>query len=82
MLKLKLGRLEISWGGRCARQRCYYYTHYLSPFSPNMSHAAFHKAEKECLRLQDFLLSQLDRFRVVAPELQEEVEKLEEMIRA
>ena len=36
----------------CQQHDCSYYSHYLRHGPPQLSHADFHKAESECLKLQ------------------------------
>lgn len=51
-MKIKIGKLVIAWADDCELERCTYYTHYLRYGPPTMSHAAFHRAEADCLQWQ------------------------------
>lgn len=52
-MKLKIGKLMVSiTTSPCERQECTYYTHYLAWGPPDLSHEAFHQAEKACLKVQ------------------------------
>jgi hypothetical protein len=51
-VKIKIGKLVITWADPCELHQCTYYTHYLRWGGPDMSHEAFHIAEQECLYWQ------------------------------
>ena len=52
-MKIKIGKLVITWADPCELHQCSYYSHYLRWGGPDMSHEAFHIAEKECLDWQN-----------------------------
>jgi len=81
-MKLKIGKLVISYGDPCQTESCTYFTHYLRYGPPSMSHAAFHKAEEECLTWQKRAMDYLDRGEDVPDYVERMCRKLEAEIRA
>jgi len=69
------------WPEECMSQRCTYYTHYLRYGPPDMPHAAFHVAEKECQERQ-LALERMEAEGKYSPGLERIVERLEKEVRA
>ena len=51
-MRIKLGKLIITWANECELQLCSYYTYYLRYGPPTLNHTAYHKAEADCLEWQ------------------------------
>jgi len=81
-MKLKLGKLVILWGDKCATEECDYYTHYLRYGPAALSHAAYHKAVQECLAWQKMAERELDSAGHITPNTIRMVTRFEQEVRA
>ena len=84
-MKLKLGRLSILWADPCELKACNYYKFYLrysKPGIPDMPHAAYHLAEKQCRAWEDKAETYLGWGRDVPYSVEMMCQKYEKLIRA
>ena len=82
MLRLKLGKLVVSYGDPCERQVCTYYSFYLRQGPPDLNHAAYHVAERECELWQNRALNLQAEGMKVPYEVEWMCQKYERMVRA
>jgi hypothetical protein len=82
VLKLKLGKLVISYGDPCERQECSYFSHYLREGPPDLPHTSYHAAEEACILWQTRAEKLMETGRDLSTEVKRMVEKYERMVRA
>lgn len=77
--------LESPWPEECQEQVCDYYTQYLrysKPGQPDIPHAAFHVAARQCEAWQKIAESYLERGQDIPPHVERFCRRYEEEIRA